>query len=494
MRTAIIYFVIGFNYFVGAYFGIVNTIYAGLLMISLFAILRHIRRVKYSPIRDFRSSPETPPVSILMPVHNEEKTVIRSIRAALSIDYPLFQVILINDGSEDSTLQAVIETFRLKRIDRVYRNFLKTEAVRGFYYSNETPNLLVIDKVRGGKADALNCGINGSQSPYFCSVDADSLLEKDALIRLMTPVLESGVPVIACGGVVRVLNGVEVGDNLAIHKINLSDKPLVLFQIVEYLRGFLFGRVGWDALNSLLIISGTFSLFHKATVLEAGGFKIGNVSEDMEIIVRLHKMKRLQKKPYRIRFISDPICWTEVPENVKMLARQRRRWHLGLIQSIFQNREMIFNPRYGTIGMLVMPYYVFFEIIGPFIEILGYIVVLLSFAVGLLAFKFFLLFITLAIFYGIFLSTAGIFLEELTYRRYPGWGHMFLLLFYGVLENLGYRQISSFWRLQAMFRYLTGRTGWEYVENKGARAGAKSEFAPPSPAQEKIALQSERSE
>jgi cellulose synthase/poly-beta-1,6-N-acetylglucosamine synthase-like glycosyltransferase len=473
MRTAIIYFVIGFNYFVGAYFGIVNTVYAGLLIISLFAILRHIHRVKYSPIRDFRASPETPPVSILMPVYNEEQAVIRSIRAALSIDYPLFEVILINDGSNDGTLKTVVDTFRLKRIDRVYRNFLKTEAVRGFYYSNETPNLLVIDKVRGGKADALNCGINGSLSPYFCSVDADSLLEKDALIRLMTPVLESGVPVVACGGVVRVLNGIQLGDDLTIGKIDLPDKPIILFQIVEYLRGFLFGRVGWDVLNSLLIISGTFSLFHKATVIEAGGFKVGNVSEDMEMIVRLHKVRRSQKKPYRIRFISDPICWTEVPENVKMLARQRRRWHLGLIQSILHNRDMIFNPRYGTIGMLVMPYYVLFEIIGPFIEILGYIVVLLSYAMGLLAFKFFMLFITLAIFYGIFLSTAGIFLEELTYRRYPAWGHMFQLLLYGVLENFGYRQINSFWRLQAMVKYLTGRTGWEHVENKGARSYPK---------------------
>jgi len=473
MRTAIIYFVIGFNYFVGAYFGVVNTVYAGLLLIALFAIIRHLTRIKYSPLRDFRSSPETPPVSILMPVYNEEKVVVRSIRAALAIDYPLFEVILINDGSDDSTLRTVIDTFRLKKIDRVYRSFLKTEQVKGFYYSVETPNLLVIDKVRGGKADALNCGINVSPSPYFCSVDADSLLEKDALIRLMTPVLESGVPVIACGGVVRVLNGVQVGKDVTIEKVDLPDRPIVLFQIVEYLRGFLFGRVGWDALNSLLIISGTFSLFHKATIIEAGGFRVGNVSEDMEMIVRLHKVRLSQKKPYRIRFISDPICWTEVPESMEMLARQRRRWHLGLMQSIFVNREMIFNPRYGTIGMLVIPYYVFFEIPGPFIEIMGYVVVLLSFAVGLLAVKYFMLFISLAIFYGIFLSTAGIFLEELTYRRYPGWNHMFRLMLYGVFENFGYRQLNSFWRLQAVVRYVTGRTGWEYVEKKGAKSGAK---------------------
>ncbi len=469
MKAAIIHFVVGFNYFVGAYFGILNTVYAALLAISLFAILRHIHRVKYSPIRDFRASPETPPISILMPVYNEEKIVIRSIQSALSIDYPLFEMILINDGSEDSTLQKVVDTFRMKKIDRVYRSFLKTEAVKTFYYNEEMPNLLVIDKKRGGKADALNCGINASRSPYFCSLDADSLLEKDALIRLMTPVLESSSPVVACGGVVRVLNGVQLKDDITIKEVDLPNKALAIFQIVEYIRGFLFGRVGWDILNSLLIISGTFSLFYKASVMEAGGFKVGNVSEDMDIIVRLHKMKLKQRKPYRIRFVSDPICWTEVPENVKMIARQRRRWHLGLIQTIFQNREMIFNPRYGRIGMLVMPYYVIFEIIGPFIEMSGYGVVLLSYAAGVLSFKFFMLFITLAIFYGIFLSTAAIFLEELTYRRYPAWRHLLKLLLYGVLENFGYRQINSFWRLQAVVKYLTGRTGWEHVHHGETR-------------------------
>lgn len=467
MKTAIINVVIWFNYFVGVYFGLLNTVYTLLLAVSLVAIVRHIRRIKYSPARDFRVSPQTPPVSILMPVYNEEKIVIRSIRAALSLDYPLFEVILINDGSEDGTLQKVVDAFRLKKIDRVYRGFLKTEAVKTFYYNEKTPNLLVIDKKRGGKADALNCGINASRSPYFCTVDADSLLEKDALIRIMTPVLESSIPVVACGGVVRVLNGVHLEDDITIKEIDLPDKALAVFQIVEYIRGFLFGRVGWDTLKSLLIISGTFSLFHKATVIEAGGFRVGNVSEDMELIVRLHRMKLKQKKPYRIRFISDPICWTEVPEQVGMLARQRRRWHVGLIQSIFQNRVMLFNPRYGRIGMLVMPFYVLFEIIGPFIETMGYVVVALSYAVGILSVKFLVLFITLAIFYGIFLSTAGIFLEELTYRRYPAWRHMFRLMLYGVLENFGYRQMNSFWRLQAMIRYLTGRIGWEHVHHRG---------------------------
>lgn len=473
MRTALILFIVGFNYFVGAYFGVMNTIYAVLLAISLVAVLRHIQRIRYSPIGDFRSAPGTSPVSIVIPVYNEKKVVLRSIRSALACDYPLFEVILINDGSDDGTLRSVIEAFRLIKIDRVYRDVLKTKTVKAFYYNEKTPNLLVIDKERGGKADALNCGINASRCPYVCSIDADSLLEKDALIRLMTPILESSVPIVACGGVVRVLNGVRLTDGIEIEEIDLSEKPLVLFQIVEYIRGFLFGRVGWDTLHALLIISGTFSLFHKASVLEAGGFRVGNVSEDMEMIVRLHKVKLKQHKPYRIRFISDPICWTEVPESLEMIARQRRRWHLGLIQSLSQNREMLFNPRYGMIGMLVMPYYVFFEIIGPVIEVTGYAVVLLSYVAGILDYTFLMLFVTLAVFYGVFLSTAGIFLEELTYKRYPAWGHLFRLLLYGVFENFGYRQLNSFWRLQALIKYLIGRRDWEYVKYKGMSSDRK---------------------
>ncbi|HSQ78812.1 MAG TPA: glycosyltransferase [Nitrospirota bacterium] len=472
MRAAVLSFILGFNYFVGAYFGVMNTILAMLLAASLVAVLRHIRRIKYSPIKDFHASPHTPPVSVLIPVHNEEKIVARSVSAALAAHYPLFEVIVINDGSLDDTFAILMEKFQLKRINRVYRRFLKSENVKGFYVSEKAPHLLVIDKEHGGKADSLNCGINASRSPYFCSVDADSLLEKDALIRIMAPVMESSVPVVACGGVVRVLNGVTFKDE-AIQEIDLPDNHVALFQIVEYIRGFLFGRVGWNTFNSLLILSGTFSLFHKQTVIDAGGFKVGNVSEDMEMIVRLHRHKLKQGKPYRIRFVSDPICWTEVPRTLKMLARQRRRWHVGLIQSIYENREMLFNPKFGAIGMVVMPYYVLFEIIGPLVEVTGYFVVLLSYVVGILNTKFLMLFFTLAILYGVFLSTAGIFLEELTYRRYPKWRHLFKLLLYGVLENFGYRQVNSFWRLQAMVMFVTGRTRWEYVQHKGTRSDRK---------------------
>lgn len=463
MSALAIALIIGVNYFIGIYYGIVNLIYTILLVISLSVVLRHIRRIKYSPIKDFIASPETPPISILIPAYNEERIILRTIRSALSVNYPFFEVIVINDGSTDETLPTLIHTFKLRRIDRAYRNILKTSPVRGFYYNPEMPNLLVVDKGNGGKSDSLNCGINLSRSPYFCTVDADSILEENALIKLITPVVESTVPVIACGGVVRGLNGIELR-NGGIEEINLPRSGLAMFQIVEYIRAFLFGRVGLDAMNGILILSGAFSLFRKEAVVEAGGYRVKNVTEDMELIIKLHKHNIEKKNPYRIKFISDPVCWTEVPENLRMLGRQRRRWHLGLMQSILQYRSVMFNPKYGKLGLVIFPYYFLVELLSPVVEIIGYVVVFLSYFFGLLSFHFLILFLTLAIFYGIFLSTAGIYLEEITYRRYPKWSHLLRLLFYGVLENFGYRQINSLWRFQAVLQYLVGMRKWEYVE------------------------------
>ncbi|MCX7793491.1 MAG: glycosyltransferase [Thermodesulfovibrionales bacterium] len=454
--------IIGFNYFVGIYYGVFNLLYSVLLSISIAVIIKYIKKLKYAPVKEINYSPETPPVSILIAAYNEKDVILRTLESVFSINYPFYDVIVINDGSDDGTLDLLINKFNLRKIDMVYRDILKTAPVKAFYYNPEMPNFLVIDKVRGGKADSLNCGINVSRSPYVCTVDADSVLEPDALIRLMIPVIESTVPVVACGGVVRVLNGSRVERGI-VREVSLPDKGLIIFQIVEYLRAFLFGRVGWDALQSILILSGTFSLFNKNAVISAGGFHTKHLAEDMEIIVRLHEYHRRNKKPYRIKFISDPICWTEVPETVQALARQRRRWHMGLMQTLIENRKMIFNPYYGRIGLFVFPYYLIFEMFGPVVEFLGYLVVPLSYILGMLSTEYFLLFLLLAIVYGIFLSTTGVFLEELTYRRYPGWDHLVRLLLYGVLENFGYRQLNSFFRFQATLYYFFRERRWEHV-------------------------------
>lgn len=465
MIAFLISLAVGFNYFVGFYYGAVNVTYTILLTAALVTVIRHKRRMKYSPAMDFSSSPETPPVSILMPAYNEEANIISTVTASLSMNYPFFDIIVINDGSTDGTLETLIDTFGLYKVDLVYRDVIRTAAVKGFYYNAKTPNLLVIDKERKGKADALNCGINACNSPFFCSMDADSVLERDALLRLISPVLESAVPVIACGGVVRTLNGTELKDG-EIKKIALPKNVLALFQIVEYLRAFLFGRVGLDAVNATLILSGAFSLFEKKAVIEVGGYSLKNVTEDMELIVRLHRHFTEKKEPYKVKFIADPICWTEVPESLRMLARQRRRWHLGLMQSIIQHKKMMFNPKYGRLGLFVMPYHFIIEMLSPIVEVFGYCIVFLSYFLGIISVEFFLLFLTLAIFYGTFLTTATVFLEELTYRRYPKWSHLFTLLVFGFIENFGYRQMNSLWRVHATINYLAGKREWEHVRRR----------------------------
>ncbi|MBI2461577.1 MAG: glycosyltransferase family 2 protein [Candidatus Rokubacteria bacterium] len=466
MKAFISTAIIGFNYLVAFYYGMINSVYTVLLSLALVVVLAHIQRIRYSAVREFRFSPETPPVSVLIPAYNESGVIVQAVTGALQLDYPSFELIVINDGSRDDTLEKLIDTFGLKRIDLAYRSLLKTKPVRGFYYSPERPNLLVIDKENGGKADALNCGINAAKSPYFASVDADSVLERDALIRLMAPISQSTLPVVACGGVVRVLNGTVVKDGI-VQEIALPRDTLSMFQIVEYLRAFLFGRVGWDAVNGLLIVSGTFSLFSKAAVMAVGGYDTRNVTEDMELIVRLQRHYLTRRERYIIRFISDPICWSEAPESLKMLARQRRRWHLGLIQSIMKHRVMLFNPAFGRMGLFVAPYYLLFEVFGPVIEVFGYAAVLLALGLSLLSFEFFALYVLLAIFYGVFLSIIGVFLEEITYRRYPTWEHLFRLLTYALIENFGYRQLNSLWRFEATFLYIFGRRRWEVVEGKG---------------------------
>lgn len=471
--------IVGFNYFVGFYYGVVNIFYTVIFTMALFVVLNHLKRIQYSARIDYSYSPQTPPVSIVIPAYNEEEVIVRTVSSALSIHYPDFEVIVVNDGSDDGTLETLVATYHLKKVDLVYRKLIRTGNVKGFYYNREIPNLLVIDKERGNKADALNCGINASRSPYFCSLDADSVLEKESLLRLMTPIIESTEPVIACGGVVRVLNGTELSDG-HVQKIDLPKKALAMFQIVEYLRAFLFGRVGLDAMNSLLILSGAFSLFEKSAVIEAGGYDLANVTEDMELIVKLHERYRRMDKPYRIKFISDPICWTEVPENLKMLSRQRRRWHLGLVETVAKYRHLSFNPKYGRIGTFVMPYYLLVELLSPLVEVLGYAAVFIAYFLGLLSLEFLLLFLTLAVFYGVFLTTSGIFLEEITYRRYPRWGHFFTLLFYGLLENFGYRQVNSLFRVQGMIRFLTGKRDWEYTlrENRNVKGGHPKTLSP----------------
>jgi len=468
VQSALAGIVLAFNRVVIYYFALLNGVYVTLFLISLFEVVRFVKRTFFSDYEQILRSDMTWPISVIVPAHNEARTIVETIRSLLNVNYGQFEVIVVNDGSTDDTLRRLIETFDLKRTDKIYRRTLPTGPVRALYGALEIPNLLVVDKERAGKADALNAGINVSRYPLYCSVDADSVIEENALLRVVKPFMEHPEEMVAVGGIVRIVNGCEVREG-RVARIGLPRRVLPIFQVVEYLRAFLSGRIGWSTLRSLLIISGAFGLYRKSEVIAVGGYDRLSETEDLQLVLKLHESLRRKGRRYRIVFVPDPVCWTEVPATFRVLARQRNRWHRGLLQSLWRHRRMILNPRYGVIGTLALPYFVVFETLGPFIEILGYVMIALSWFLGLLNTDFFLLFMIFAVFFGVFLSVAAVLLEEISFRRYPGWEHLAVLVIVAVLENFGYRQILSLFKVKAFWDFLLRRGAWGRMDREGFR-------------------------
>lgn len=370
------------NTLILGYFLLLQGSYLILLLISFVAVLRYRRIVDHEHWRGIIQSPLTLPISLIAPAYNEERTIVESVRSLLSLEYPEYEVIVVNDGSRDATLDTLIEHFELRAIPVTIEYSIPCQPIRDVYRSARYPRLVVIDKENGGKADALNAGIIMAAHPLFCAMDADSLLEGNALLRITRPFLEQPETV-AVGGIVRIANGCRV-EHGQVTEISLSSNPLVIFQHVEYLRAFLFGRVGWSALGALLIISGAFGVFKRQVVLDIGGYRHDTVGEDFELVVRMHRHMRDHKIPYRIVFLPDPVCWTEAPETLRVLGQQRNRWQRGLIDTLRIHRRMGLNPRYGRVGLLAMPYFVIIELIGPVIEMSGYLFVIIAFFLHLI--------------------------------------------------------------------------------------------------------------
>jgi cellulose synthase/poly-beta-1,6-N-acetylglucosamine synthase-like glycosyltransferase len=450
-----------------AYLFTLSTIYFVLLLIGFFEMMRH--RFAYRDSDENRvleASPLVPPVSILAPAYNEATSIVESVRAMLALTYPEYEVIVINDGSKDDTLRLLIENFHLYRSARFYNTLIPGKAIRGVYESMDPVPLVVIDKENGGKADALNAGINVARYPLVCAADCDSLLESDALLRVARPFLEDPERVLAVGGIVRVANGCEVSGGRVL-KVDLPRSWIGRCQVVEYLRSFLGGRVAFSAFNSLLIISGAFGLFSKKAVLAVGGYRTDTVGEDMELIVRLHRWARNQNMDYRIVFQPDPVCWTEVPESLKILKRQRNRWQRGSFETFWFHRDMICRPKYGGLGLFAFPYFILFETFGPLVELAGYALTLLGLVLRIFDIEVVYLFFLAAILYGMILSTASVILEELSTKRYPRVRNLLLLIVASLVENLGFRQLLTFWRAMAFVDVIRGKKSWGAMERKG---------------------------
>lgn len=449
------------------YFIALNVIYFILVIVAYRQVVHYIRRLRFTEYEILIQSERTTPISILAPAYNEEKSIVESIHSLLKIHYPAFEIVVINDGSKDNTLDALRREFDLRKSHRIFRERVPCREVRGIYLSRlpEFKNLVIIDKENGGKADALNAGMNAARHPLCCVIDADSILEDNAILKVVKQSLEDD-SLVAIGGIVRIANGCTIRRGRVI-EVRLSNKWMPIFQVVEYLRAFLVGRLGWSAINSLLIISGAFGVFKKEVVIEEGGFRTDTVGEDMELVVRLHRRMIETKKPYKVAFIPDPVCWTEAPESLRTLSRQRNRWHRGLLETFLIHRTLFANPKYGTVGLLAFPYYVLFELVGPIIEISGYVIILAAFYVGILNVQFFIIFFVVAIIYGMLFSVGAVLLEEISFQRYPRPLDLVRLILFALIENVGYRQLTVIWRVKAFFDYARGVRSWGAMQRTG---------------------------
>ena len=455
-------FVLGTQWVFLAYFVGINLGYLMQNIIAAFGIRKYLQTAEQHEAESVFSALDIP-ISVVVPAYNESASIITSVKAMLQLEYPQYELIVVNDGSTDDTLEKLKDEFGMREFPEAYRARVKSSEVRGIYRSTRIRNLRVVDKVNGGsKADASNAGINACRYPLVCVVDADSVLQPDSLRRVVRPYLEDPTTV-AVGGTVRIANGCTVKQGF-LEKVGLPRNFLALVQVVEYLRAFLFGRMGWSPINGLLIISGAFGLFHKETLVEAGGFNPDAVGEDMELVLRLHRLMKARKKPYRITFVPDPVCWTDAPENLHDLKGQRVRWQHGLGQALVLNKSLIGDRNGGAVSWVAIPFYLIFELFGPIIEVLGYVLMVVFAWMGWLSWPEAGIFIGLALGLGILLSTSAIMLEELSFHMYPKFRQLALLYFIAIVENFGFRQLTAIWRFQGLLRWWRGgKHEWEAI-------------------------------
>lgn len=415
------------------------------------------------------SSPLAPPISLIVPAYNEGKSIVQSVRSFMSLYYNDFEVIIVNDGSIDDSLQKLIQTYNLVKVDFAVNEQIKLNtAIRGVYKSTEKSyqKLVVVDKENGGKADALNAGINISHKNLIACIDADCIIEQMALVKMVKPFMEEKTKVIATGGVIRIANSCEIEDGKMITP-RVPDKFLAAVQVTEYLRSFLMSRMAWSRLNGLLLISGALGLFDKKVMIAAGGYNTRIVGEDMEVLVRMRRYMQDQGLKYKVIYIPDPLCWTEAPSSISNLGRQRHRWTRGTAETLWIHRRLFFNPRYGLLGLLSHPYWFIFEFMAPIIEFLGIIFFVIMAILGYANWEvFFKLLYTLYCF-TVMISVFSIVYEELTYRQYKNRSDVFKLLGTVLLEPIFYHPLTVIWAIQGNFGLFRGSKSWGKMVRSG---------------------------
>ncbi|GGQ50236.1 glycosyltransferase family 2 protein [Couchioplanes azureus] len=451
------------------YFIALNSSYLVLIALAGLEFGEHLRRLPFAGADDMFRSPLTLPVSVIVPAHNEGAGIVAAVQAMTALRYPRYEVVVVDDGSSDDTFERLKARFDLVAVPRVVPSEVPYRSqVLSVHVARANPETLtVVRKTNGGKADALNVGINLARHPLVCMVDADSVLDPDALLSVAKPFGDDPLRVAACGGVVRIANGCKVVGGRVVD-VRMPRSWLLRVQVVEYLRAFLMGRTGWSRLGGLVVISGAFGLFRRDLVVRVGGMDPDTIGEDAELVVRLHHHLRQSKEDYRVIFVAEPVSWSEAPSSLKVLGRQRRRWHRGIAEILAKHRGMIGNPRYGRIGLVALPYYVVFELLAPFVELAAVVLLPLGLWADAIDVAFAWRFVLAAYGYGLLVSLTSLFIEEVSFHRYPRWSDVGRGVAAAVLENFGYRQLLAFWQVAGVLGAWRGRTAvWGTMTREG---------------------------
>lgn len=440
------------------YFLLINSSYLLMIVLAAVDFVAHQRRAPFAGREELVRSRTMPGISVVTAMHNEEVGIRTAVESFLSLNHPQHEVVVVDDGSSDGGFEVLRAAFDLVPVGREMPGDL---PVRQRPTSIHVPRdgrtrLTVVRKANSGRSDSINVGVNLAREELVVFVDSDSLLDPDALLTVCRPFVDDPVRTVAAGGVIRAANGCRVRDGRVID-VRMPGRPLADIQVVEYLRAFHLGRAGWSRLNALILISGAFGVFRRDVLVEIGGLDPTSIGEDFELVMRLHRHLRRRRTPYRVTFLTEPICWTEVPSTVSVLRRQRSRWHRGLWETLWAYRGMLFNPRYGRLGLVAVPYYWAFELFAPLLELGGLVLMLLGFVLGVVSVQYFLLFMLVAYAYAILVTLAAVTVEELSYHKYPRWRDLGTTLVAAVLENAGYRQATAWWRLEGWAAALTGR-------------------------------------
>lgn len=440
------------------YFLLINTSYLLLIALAAWEFTHHLRRVEQAGRQERVASEFVAPVTVVVPMYNEAAGIVASLQSLLALHYPNHDVVAIDDGSTDDTFAVLTEAFDLVPIDReIPREVaVKADVISINVPRNGRTRLTVVRKTNSGRSDALNLGINVAAGELLTFVDADSILDPDALITVTEPFAQDPTRMIATGGVIRAANGSRIVAGRLVEP-RMPRQLIPRIQIVEYLRAFLLGRTGWSRLGALVLISGAFGVYRRDVLVQVGGLDVDSIGEDFEVLLRIHRQLRRERRDYRVRFVGEPVCWTEVPSTRPVLRRQRSRWHRGLWETLWKYRGMLFNPRYGRIGLLALPHYWLFELIAPVLELAGLLLVVLGLALGVVNIPFAILFLVIAYGYAMLVTLAAMTVEELTFRKYTRWRDLGTMLWAAIAENLGYRQLTAWWRLEGWWASLRGR-------------------------------------